>query len=89
MAGELARVLRPGAHLLLGFQVGAGDRVDRTVASETAAATVTRLMSYRHDPNHVATCLSDVGVEVRSVTKRQPASDHEKTPQAFILAQRH
>jgi len=28
--GELARVLQPGGHLLIGFQAGHGERVDRT-----------------------------------------------------------
>ena len=41
----------------------------------------------RHDPDHVATMLADAGLRVTVRTERA-AQDHEKTPQAFLLARR-
>jgi SAM-dependent methyltransferase len=79
---ELARVLAPGGHLLVAFQAGTGERVDRTEAYGKPVS----LTSYHHDPDYVARRLTDAGLQVRSQTRREPEFTHEKTPQAFLTA---
>lgn len=81
VVAELARVLAPGAPLLLAFQSGRGERVDST----TAYGHDVRRTSYRHDVDHVTHLLSREGVAlVRSVV-RPPGAAHETTWQAALL----
>ena len=83
IAGEFARVLKPGAWLLTAFQAGHGERVEHaTVYGRPVALT-----NYRLDPQHVITALDEVGVGVRAQLHRDPEGV-EKTPQAVLLAQR-
>jgi len=79
---ELARVLRPGGHLLLGFQVGTEPRRMTTALGHEIA-----LDFHRRQPAHMAELLAAAGVPVRVRTVRQ-AQDGERTPQAFLLAQK-
>ena len=82
---ELARVLRPGGHLLLAFQAGSGEPVLRTDAHATALS----LASFRHSVSDVTGRLEDAGVSVRATAVRQPEFDHETTPQAFVIGRSH
>ena len=79
---ELARVLAPGAPLLVAFQAGRGEAVHRT---EVQGRPVS-LTSHRHDPSHVVRRLEAEGFVVDEPVVRAAAADHESTPQAFIAA---
>lgn len=79
---ELRRVLATGAHLLVAFQAGGGERVHR---SEVHGRPVD-LTSYRHDPDEVYRGLSCAGFQVRARMVRAPESAFESCPQAFIVA---
>lgn len=81
-AAELARVLRPGGHLLVAFQAGGGERVHRAQVSGTPVD----LVSHHHDPDHVADCLSAAGLRMEVHCVRAAQLEHESTPQAFLLA---
>ncbi|MEM9562420.1 MAG: class I SAM-dependent methyltransferase [Actinomycetota bacterium] len=82
--GELHRVLVPGGRLLLGFQTGAGERVERP--RPTAPEHVST--SYRHPTETVTAGLAGTGLLVDAVSLREPVGDHETTAQAFVLAHR-
>lgn len=77
---ELHRVIRPNGLLLLAFQAG-----DFSVRHEQAYGHTVMLEAHRHDPDHVAGLLTQVGFRVTVRTERA-AQDYEKTPQAFLLA---
>lgn len=79
---ELSRALALGAHLLVAFQAGTGERVQRSDVFGRAVS----LTSYRHDPDEVARCLTAAGFDVRARVLREEESAHESSPQAFILA---
>ena len=81
---EVARILQPGGHVLLGFQTGAGERVERP--RPTAPEHVST--SYRHPAETVTTGLVEAGVAVDAVSLREPVGDHETTAQAFVLGHR-
>jgi ubiquinone/menaquinone biosynthesis C-methylase UbiE len=79
---ELHRVVRPNGLLLLAFQAGGF-----TVRHEQAYGHEVSFETHRHDPGDVAAQLADAGFRVTVRTERA-AQDHEKTPQAFLLARR-
>jgi SAM-dependent methyltransferase len=79
---ELARVLRPGGHLLLGFQVG-----DEPLRMTSALGHEVALDFHRRRPSRMADLLAEAGVPVRVRTVRE-AEDGDRTPQAFLLAQK-
>lgn len=83
VAGELARVVRPGGHLLAAFQAGAGEHVDHLEAYGRPVA----LTSFRHDPDHVRDVLTTAGFDVAAPSTRA-ARGHERSPQAFVTAVR-
>lgn len=78
---EIARVLLPGAPLLLGFQSGADERVDRPNAHGTSIT----LTSHRHDADTVARLLAESGFDVLDAATRPPELPHETAPQSFVL----
>lgn len=81
---ELARVTRPGAPVLLAFQSGEGERVDRTTAYGRAVP-----MTYvRHRVEVVEQALTEAQLAVHATVRRRAALAHETTPQAFVLAVR-
>ena len=82
---ELARALRPEAPLLLGFQAGQNDRVDR----QDAYGTGTTLTLYRHSLEDIVSSLTEAGFAVRTKVWREAMLAHETTPQAIVLAQLH
>lgn len=79
---ELARVTGPGAHVLLGFHAGHGQRaVDRAYGHEVA------LTACLHDPADTAQLLARHGFTIAAQLTREPRSN-ETHAQAFILARR-
>lgn len=79
---ELARVLPPGGHLLLGFQVG-----DEPRHMTSALGHDVELTFHRRRPERMAELLGAAGVPVEVTTVRV-ATQGEPTPHAFLLARR-
>ena len=79
---EFFRVLAPGGHALLGFQVGEGNRhLSRAYGHDVA------MEAHLFPPELIAGHLTSAGFTVIAQLIRQ-ARPHEKGPQAVILAQR-
>ena len=81
---ELARVVVPEGCVLLGFQAGDGERMDRAEAYGTHLP----LISYLHSPQLVATRLEEAGFTIVARIMRAPEFSHETTPQCFIFGRR-
>lgn len=81
---EFARVTRPGAPVVVAFQSGEGERVDRP----TSYGHPVPLTYYRHRLEEVADALVSADFAMHAVVRREPSLAHETTPQAFLLAQR-
>lgn len=79
---ELARVLRPGGHLLLGFQVG---DVPRHMTSALGHELL--LDFHRRRPDQMAELLAAAGAPVEVRIFREAMAD-EPTPQAFLLGRK-
>jgi len=79
---ELARVVRPGGHLLLGFQVG-----DEPMHMTSALGHELDLVFHRRRPEHLAELLAAAGAPVETHVVRV-AREGERTPQAFLLARK-
>lgn len=79
---EMLRVLAPGGQILVAFQAGNNDRVDRT---EIGGKRVS-MTNYRHNTDDVEGSIARAGFAVHARAVRQPERNHETTPQAFILA---
>ena len=84
VVAELARVVAVGAPLLVAFQCGRGERVDRA----NAFGHQVERTNYRHGVDHVAALLGENGVCVVDTVVRPPAAEHEPTDQAFLLGVR-
>lgn len=84
VATELARVLVPGGEVLVAFQAGTGDALQRADAHGTGLP----LTSFRHDPDVVAGQLANAGLVVHTRVVRDAQLAHETTPQAFLIARR-
>jgi len=81
---EFHRVLAPGGHLLLAFQVG-DELVHRTELLGHAVA----LDYYRRPPELIAGLLAGAGLELRAQLLREPDGDGvEKLRRAYLLARR-
>jgi hypothetical protein len=79
---EFHRVLRPGGHLLLGFQVGDTVRhLDHAYGHDISAD------AYRLSPDRVADGLTAAGLTVTTRVVRQPMG-LEPTPQGYLLARK-
>ena len=79
---EFHRVLTPGGHLLLGFQVG-----DEPRRHESPWGHPVTLDFQRRRPERIAGLLTEAGFALVSQTVREPA-ENEPTPQAFLIARR-
>lgn len=79
---EMRRVLTGGAHFLAAFQAGEGEPSRRTDAYGTGHT----LTHYRHSPDDVVGQLASAGLRVHARAVREPELDHERGPQAFLLA---
>ncbi|MCB5274955.1 Malonyl-[acyl-carrier protein] O-methyltransferase [Arthrobacter sp. SO5] len=79
---EFFRVLAPGGHALLSFQIGEGHRhLSRAYGHDVS------MVSYLFTPEIIAEHLADAGFSVIAQMTRQ-ARPQEKTPQAVLLAHR-
>jgi SAM-dependent methyltransferase len=79
---EFRRVLAPGGHLLLAFQVG-----DEPAHRTELAGHPVSLTFHRHRVEGVADLARGAGLEV-VVTTEQARQPGEPTPQGFVLARR-
>ena len=79
---ELRRVLSGDGYLLVAFQAGDGEGVQRFDAYGTRLP----LTNFRHSPEKVAQLLGESGLRVHARAVREPELEHESTPQAFIIA---
>lgn len=84
VVAELARVLAPGGHLLLGWH--AGDDAARTMTH--AYGHDVSADAYRHAPESVAAAVHAAGLVVSARLLREPQPDREKCAQASLLARR-
>lgn len=80
--GELARVLRPGGHLLVAVKVG-----DESMRLERAYGRPVSLDVFRFPPDRVTELLGSAGLPVQARLVREP-DEAERSPQAFLLARR-
>lgn len=81
---EFARVTTAGAPVLVAFQCGDGERVDRT----TSYGQRVPLTYYRHRTDEVTAALESAGFVLHATISRVPALSFESTPQAAVLAHR-
>ncbi len=79
---ELRRALKSGGQLLVAFQFGDNERVERSDVYGTGLT----LVNHRHALDDVAASMTAEGFDVRFVAQRQSELDHEPTPQAFVIA---
>ncbi|MEU9414635.1 class I SAM-dependent methyltransferase [Streptomyces sp. NPDC048272] len=80
---EFHRVLAPGGHLMLSFQVGDTSlRVDRPFGHEVA------LDFRRQRPEWIAEALGRAGFVVRARLLREPDEGVEQVPQAYVVARK-
>lgn len=79
---EFHRVLPPGGHLLLAFQVG-----DEPRHLAEAFGHVVSLDFYRFQPDRVAQLLDEAGLGVYARLLREP-DETERVQQAYVLARR-
>lgn len=84
VVAEFARVTRPGSPIVIAFQSGEGERVDRT----SAYGHRVPLTYYRHRIGDMADALARAGFVLHATVRREPSLAHETTPQAFLLAHR-
>lgn len=83
---EFCRLLAPGGHVLLAFQVG-----DEPLHLTEALGHTISLDFHRRQPDCVAGLLTGAGLDVRARLVREPDHDGdftERTPQAFLLARK-
>lgn len=83
IGAQFARVLRPGAWLLVAFHSGDGQRVDRT----RAYGRPVTMTNYRHEPEHVTEVLRGHGFGFHAGFRRV-AEGVETTPQSMLLVRR-
>ena len=80
---EFFRVLAPGGHLLLGFQVGhERRRMTRAYGHDVSCD------AYRLQPGVIADLLTRAGFDVHTRLLREAQGEWENSPQASLLARR-
>ncbi|MEW2376538.1 methyltransferase domain-containing protein [Micromonospora sp. NPDC047812] len=83
---DLRRVLAPGGHLVLAFQVG-----DEPLHLTEGFGQSISLSFRRRRPDRVAELLTEAGLDVRARLVREPETypfQQERTPHAYLLARR-
>ncbi|XVV03785.1 class I SAM-dependent DNA methyltransferase [Actinosynnema sp. CA-248983] len=81
---EFHRVLAPGGHLLLGFQVGDEARH----ITEAYGHQGLDAMAYRLNVDQVTEQLVKAGFTAHTTLVREALEEYEKTPQAYVLVRR-
>lgn len=81
---EFHRVLAPGGHLLLGFQVGDEARH----ITEAYGHRGLDAMAYRLDVDKVVAGLTGAGFTPHTTLVREALEEYEKTPQAYVMVRR-
>jgi len=81
---ESYRVLSNSGRMLVAFQAGENDLVERPDAYGSAST----LKLYRHRVDDVVRSLDQSGFEVLIDVRRKAALSHETTPQAMLVARR-
>lgn len=81
---EFARVMRPGAPVVVAFQSGDGERVDRT----SAYGHQVPMTYYRHAIDQMVDGLFAAGFRLHATLRREAALLHETTAQGFLMAHR-
>ncbi len=81
---EFARVTKSGAPLVLAFQCGQGERVDRT----SAYGHPVPMTYFRHRLEDMTDAVVAADFTVYASVRREPDRQHETTPQAFVIAKR-
>jgi SAM-dependent methyltransferase len=81
---ELARVLAPDGRVLIGFQAGENDKVQR----DNAYGSSTTMTWYRHRIEDVVRGVERAGFAVQTRIWRAAELAHETTPQAFLTFKR-
>ncbi|OLT06901.1 methyltransferase [Pseudonocardia sp. CNS-004] len=79
---EFHRVLAPGGHALLAFQIG-----DEPLRLSDAWGHDISLTFHRRRPEQVSALLAAAGLPVHAHAVREPAPD-ERTPHAYLLARK-
>jgi SAM-dependent methyltransferase len=79
---EISRTCQDDAEVVLAFQAGDGERVDRG----DAYATGRTMTSFRHSVDHVTNALTGAGLRVTASREREAELHHETTPQGFVMA---
>ncbi|WP_438292574.1 class I SAM-dependent DNA methyltransferase [Streptomyces sp. HUAS TT7] len=79
---EFHRVLAPGGHLLLGFQVG-----EEPLHLANPFGHEVSLDFNRLSPDHIATLLKEAGFTVTTRARREPEGT-EAVPQAYLFARK-
>jgi SAM-dependent methyltransferase len=79
---EFARVLAPGGHVLLAFQVG-----DGALHMTEALGHTVELTFHRRWPDEMAELLAQAGLPVRARMLREP-EEGERTAQAYLVARK-
>lgn len=82
---ELGRVLRPGGHAILAFQVG--DDAEQHRRGEWLGHQDVELPLWWRRPEHVAGLLADAGIHVHATLVREPDAT-ESVDRAYLLARR-
>ena len=77
-----ARAARPGAPVVVAFQAGRGERVDRT----SAYGHPVPITYHLHSVEAVMVALAGAGFRLDATVVREPSQAHETTQQAFLLA---
>jgi SAM-dependent methyltransferase len=81
---EFRRILRPGGHALLAFQVGDQPRVLKEAFGERVELTF-----YRRRPEDVAALIDAAGLTLYAQLVREPDDDGlESTPQAYLIVRK-
>jgi SAM-dependent methyltransferase len=80
---DFHRILAPGGHLLLAFQVG-----DEVRHIEHAYGHDITCDAYRLLPENIAEQLGETGFSLLTKLVREPSEEFEKTPQAYLIARK-
>lgn len=79
---EFHRVLAPGGHVLVAFQIGDNER--RHI--EQGYGHQVSVDAYRLSPDHITELLGKAGIVVTAQLVREPSGELEKTRQAYLVA---